>query len=150
MPRALAARLTALSGLLARTSSDAANVLAPDAHTASTNLLGLVPKATALSANSAAAATTLADASLSPRQRQAKPIHTRQVGGGTHLDKAFGQLDSAITEAANKVDNTYAYLTALDKRAADNQLPAGNAKGATAQVGAYVGLGLTVEGSDEL
>ncbi len=134
----LAVHLTALSGLLARTSSDAANVLAPDAHTASTNLIGLVPKANDLSNNAAATATTLANASLSPSKHQSKTIQPKQVGGGAHLDKAFGQLDAAITNAADKVDNTYAYLAALDKRAADNQLPAGNATGATAQAGAFV------------
>jgi len=134
----LGTQLTSLSGLLARTSSDAANVLAPAAHTASTNLIGLVPKANDLSNNAAAAATTLANATLSPGKQQSKTIQPKQIGGGAHLDKAFGQLDGAITDAANKVDNTYAYLTALDKRAADNQLPAGNATGATAQVGAFV------------
>jgi hypothetical protein len=129
--------LTALSGLLTQASSVEANVVAPAAHTASTTLIGLVPKATALSTNASATATTLANATLRPgKQRQ--PVTTKQVGGGAKLDNAVGRLDAAITEAADKVDKSYAYLMALDRRASDNKLPAGNAIGATGQVGAFV------------
>ena len=135
----LALRLTAVSDLLARTSSAEANVVAPAAHTASTALVGLVPKANELSTKAAAAATSLADATIAPSKRKTKQIHTREIGGGAKLDSAVGQLDSAITDAANKVDSSYAYLKALDQRAANNQLPAGNAQGATGgQVGAFV------------
>jgi hypothetical protein len=70
---------------------------------------------------------------------QPKPIPTKQVGGGAKLDQEVGQLDSAITEAGNKIDSSYGYLTALNKRGADNQLPAGDAQGATGgEVGAFV------------
>jgi hypothetical protein len=134
----LALELTGVSGLLTRTASAEANVVAPAAQTASTDLSGLVPAASALSTNAAATATALANATLSPSQKASKHIHEQQVGGGAKLDNAVGQLDSAITGAANKVDNGYAYLAALDTRAADNKLPAGNAVGATAQTGAYV------------
>jgi hypothetical protein len=133
----LGLRLTALSSLLARASSVEANVVAPAAHTASTTLIGLVPRASALSANAGATATTLANATLRPGKPR-QPIQTRQVGGGARLDKAVGRLDSAITDAADKVDSSYAYLAALDKRATENRLPAGNAIGATGQVGAFV------------
>ena len=135
--RVAAVRLTGLAGLLTRVSSAEANVLAPEAHTASTALVGLVPKANALSTKAAATATTLANATLGPG-KPPKPIPTKQVGGGGKLDSAVGQLDAAITEAGDKVDNAYAYLTALNQRAANNQLPAGDAKGATAEVGAFV------------
>jgi hypothetical protein len=134
----LAVALTGVSGLLTRTSAAETNVVAPAAHTASTVITGLVPEASALSTSAAATATTLAGATLSPRKRQPKIIHTKQIGGGAKLDSAVGKLDSAITNAATKVDNAYAYLTALDKRAAENKLPAGNAVGATAQAGAFV------------
>jgi hypothetical protein len=134
----LGAGLNGLSGLLARTSSFAADSLAPDALTASTKLAGLVPTANALSSNAAKTAATLAGATLPGRKRQPKAIQPKQVGGGAHLDKAFGDLDAAITDAGNKVDGVYAYLTALDKRATDNKLPAGNAIGATVQAGAFV------------
>jgi hypothetical protein len=134
----LALRLTAISDLLTRTSSAETNVVAPAALTASTKLLGLIPAANTLSSNAAATATSLSNASITPGKK-AKPIHTREVGGGAKLDAAVGKLDSAITEAADKVDNAYAYLTALNKRAADNQLPAGDAQGATGgEVGAFV------------
>jgi hypothetical protein len=134
----LALGLTGVSGLLTRASAAETNVVAPAAHTASTVLIGLVPKASALSTNAAATASTLANVTLSPKQRASHPIPEKQVGGGAKLDSAVGKLDSAITDAATKVDNAYAYLTALDKRAADDKLPAGNAVGATAQVGAFV------------
>jgi hypothetical protein len=55
-----------------------------------------------------------------------------------HLDAAVGKLDAAIASAGTKVNNDYAYLVALDKRASENQLPAGNATGATLQPGAFV------------
>jgi hypothetical protein len=135
----LALRLTGVSDLLARTSSAETNVVAPAAHAASTTLVGLVPEATALSTNAAAAATSLQDATLAPGKRKSRQIHTREIGGGAKLDSAVGQLDGAITDAADKVDNSYAYLTALNQRAANNKLPAGNAQGATGgQIGAYV------------
>ena len=133
------ARLTVLNGLLVRTSSVTANVLAVRL-TALSRLLAqtsaLGPGA--LSAKAAQAATSIANAGLPGHNRQAKTIHTKQVGGGARLDTAFAKLDSAITDSADKVDHTYAYLTALDKRAADNKLPAGNATGATVQAGAFV------------
>jgi hypothetical protein len=131
-------RLTALSGLLSRTSSAAANVLAPDAAKASTKLLALVPTANDLSTTAAETANTLADATVSPGKKTPKKIQPKQVGGGARLDKAVGQLDDSITSAGNKVDTYYANLTALDKRSSDNMLPAGNAKGATVQAGAFV------------
>jgi hypothetical protein len=132
-------RVTALNGLLARTSSVAANVLAVRL-TALSRLLAqtsaLGPGA--LSTKAAAAATSLANAGLPQHSRQSKTIHSKQVGGGARLDKAFAKLDSAITDSADKVDHAYAYLTALDKRASENRLPAGNATGATVQAGAFV------------
>jgi hypothetical protein len=134
----LALRLTATSDLVRRTSAAEANVVAPAAQSASTKILALVPLANAMSANAAATAATLANATLSPRKRPAKAIHEQQVGGGAKLDKAVGKLDSAITNGADKTDNAYAYLAALNQRAADNKLPAGNAVGATAQAGAFV------------
>ena len=134
----LAVRHAVLSDRLARASSAAANVLAPAAAIASTKLAGLVPTATALSTDAAAAATTISNATLSPRQRASKPVQPTQVGGGAQLDQAVGQLDAAITSAANNVDSSYAYITALDQRATNNRLPAGNAIGATAQAGAFV------------
>jgi hypothetical protein len=134
----LAAELAALSHLLIGTSSAEANVVAPAAHTASVKLLGLVPTADTLSTQAAKVATTIANATLGP-SKPPKPIATKQVGGGAKLDKAVGQLDSAITEAGEKVDNSYAYLTALNKRAYDNRLPAGDAQGATGgETGAWV------------
>jgi hypothetical protein len=135
----LAAALTGLSGLLTRTSSTETNVVAPAAATASTRLLGLIPAANSLSTNAAAAATSIANATIAPSKKKPKQIHTKEVGGGAKLDSAVGQLDSAITGAGNKVDNAYAYLTAINKRAADNKLPAGDAQGATGgQAGAFV------------
>jgi hypothetical protein len=129
--------LTKLSGLLIKTSADAANILAPAAHTVSTKLLTLVAPVKTLSAKAAEVATTLSNATLSPH-KPGKLIGTKQIGGGAKLDAAVGKLDAAISETAAKVDNAYAYLTALNKRAAENKLPAGDAKGATAQVGAFV------------
>jgi putative membrane protein len=109
------------------------------ALTASTNLTEHVAEdANSLSAQAAETATTLEDATLKPGKKSAKAIQPKQVGGGAHLDAAVGQLDAAITGTATKVDNEYAYLTALDKRAGENLLPAGNAIGATAQAGAFV------------
>jgi hypothetical protein len=132
-------RLTALSGLLARTSSVAANVLAVRLTALSTLLAqtsALGPGA--LSTKAAETANSLANAGLPQHNGQPKTIHSKQVGGGARLDKAFAKLDSAITDSADKVDHAYAYLTALDKRASDNKLPAGNATGATVQAGAFV------------
>ena len=133
----LEARLTAHAIRLTATTARAGelgNVLS----SASTELAGLGPRAGDLSAKAGEAATNLAKASLAQRKRQPRTIHPKQVGGGAHLDAAFGQLDAAITDAANKVDSSYAYLKALDKRAARNKLPAGNAIGATVQAGAFV------------
>jgi hypothetical protein len=143
--RALAALLVAYSSLETRLSLVTANVLAPAAAKASTQVSGLIPTVNDLSSSAGQAATNLASATSSPSQKSAKAIGTKQVGGGAKLDSAVGQLDSAINDAANKVDADYAYLTALDKRAAENRLPAGNAKGATAQAGAYV---LSVSGAN--
>ena len=135
--KVLEALMIAHSDLLAKTSAAAANVLAPAAATASTNLLGLVPKANDLSTKAAQTAATLANITLPGQKKAPKAIQSKQVGGGAHLDKAVGQLDASITSAANKVDSGYANLTALEKRAGENQLPAGNAIGATVQAGAF-------------
>lgn len=106
---------------------------------ASTNLTEHVGEsASALSTQAAEAAQTLAGATLNPKERKSKSVQSKQVGGGAHLDAAVGQLDSAITGVGNEVDKRVAYLAALNKRAAENKLPAGNAIGATYQVGAYV------------
>jgi hypothetical protein len=129
--------MIAHSDLLTKTSAAAANVLAPAAATASTNLLGLVPKANDLSTKAAQTAATLAGITLPGQKKAPKAIQPKQVGGGAKLDKAVGQLDASITSAADKVDSSYANLTALEKRAAENQLPAGNAIGATVQAGAF-------------
>jgi hypothetical protein len=118
--------------------SPSQHVLAPAALTASTKVIGLVPTANDLSIKAAQAATTLANATLSRRKRQSKTIRPKQVGGGARLDAAVGQLDGAITDAANKVDSTYAYLAALEKRAGEDKLPGGDASGATVQAGAFV------------
>jgi hypothetical protein len=135
----LALRLTAVSDLVARTSSAETNVVVPAAQTASTDLIGLVPKANVLSTNAAKTATSLNNATIAPgKKKKPKQIHTREIGGGAKLDSAVGQLDGAITEAGDKVDNAYAYLTALNQRAAANKLPGGDAVGATAQAGAFV------------
>jgi hypothetical protein len=133
----LALKLAAVSGLLTKASSAEANVVAPAARTASTDLIGLIPTASALSTNAAKTAASLANATVAPSKKP-KPIPTKQIGGGAQLDAAVGRLDSGITDAATKVDNAYAYLTALNTRAAENKLPAGNAIGATAQTGAFV------------
>ena len=130
--------MIAHSDLLTKTSAAAANVLAPAAATASTNLLGLVPKANDLSTKAAQTAATIAGVTLPGQKKASKAIQPKQVGGGAHLDKAVGQLDDAITSAGTKVDGYYANLTALNKRAAENKLPAGNAIGATFQTGAFV------------
>jgi hypothetical protein len=137
---ALGSRLIPLSGLLARASSTESNVVVPAAQTASTGLLGLVPKANTLSTDASKTATSLASATVTPRKKkQRKQIGTRTIGGGAKLDSAVGKLDGAITKAGDKVDKAYAYLTALDQRAAANRLPGGNALGATGgQLGAFV------------
>lgn len=138
-------KLTALSSLLATASSAEANVVAPAARDTSTKLNGLVPAAGALSARAAAAATAVAHATLSPGKKRHAPIQTKRVGGGAKLDKAVGKLDGEITKVADKVDSSYAYLQALDQRAAESRLPAGNAQGATAQAGAFV---YSISGAD--
>jgi hypothetical protein len=131
--------LNGAAGVLTRTSSATTNVLAPAALTASTKLTGLVPTVSDLSTKAAQAANTLANVTLHPKSKKsAKAIQPKQVGGGAHLDAAVGKLDSAITDAGNKVDSAYAYLKALDKRSAENLLPTGDAIGATFQTGAYV------------
>src|SRR5271167_54122 len=113
---------------------------------ASTNLTGHVDEsASSLSTQASEIAETLANATVSPREQKSKAVQSKQVGGGAHLDAAVGQLDSAITGAGEEIDKRYAYLTALDKRAAENLLPAGNAIGATYQVGAYV---YSIEGAN--
>src|SRR5271165_649401 len=113
---------------------------------ASTNLTEHVDeRASSLSTKASEIAETLANATLSPSERKSKAIQTKQVGGGAHLDAAVGQLDSAITHAGEEIDKRYAYLAALDKRAAENLLPAGNAIGASYQVGAYV---YSIEGAN--
>jgi hypothetical protein len=131
-------KLTGLSSVLATASSAETNVVAPAARDTSAKLNGLVPTAGALSTRAAAAATAVAHATLTPSKKRHAPIHTKRIGGGARLDKAVGQLDGEITKAADKVDSTYAYLRALDQRAAESRLPAGNAQGATAQAGAFV------------
>jgi len=131
-------RLTRLEGVLARTSSVAANVLAVRLTVLSRLLERESGRPSALSAKAAATATSIANAGLPESKGQSKTIQPKQVGGGARVDQAFAKLDAAITDSADKVDNTYAYLTALDKRASENRLPAGNATGATVQAGAFV------------
>jgi hypothetical protein len=117
----------------------AARALSAAAATASTGLAGSVTDASKLSANAAQTAATIADVTVhSTGRHSSKTIQPKQVGGGARLDAAVGQLDAAITGTATKVDNEYAYLTALNQRATETQLPAGNAKGATTEAGAYV------------
>jgi len=131
-----------LSAHAARLEAHAASAkeLQSTALTAATNLAEHVSAdANTLSSRAAESATTLANASIEPGHKgSSKAIGTKQVGGGAHLDAAVAQLDAAITGTAAKVDNEYAYLGALNKRAAGNQLPAGNALGASTQTGAYV------------
>ena len=121
--KALSARLAALS---------------PQIAALSPKFTGLSAKAAAVAAKAAQVAGTLATA-LTPKPRQhrhGKTIHPKQVGGGKHLDAAVGKLDAAITDVGTKVNDDYAYLTALNTRASQTQLPAGNASGATVQAGA--------------
>jgi hypothetical protein len=126
-----------LSGGLAATSVKAkafqALVVRVSTHlaTSSTTVNGL-------SAKAAQAAITLANVTLTPKQWKTRKIHPRQVGGGARLDAAVDKLDAAISNAAAEVDDDYAYLTALDTRAGQSMLPAGNASWATAQVGAVI------------
>ena len=134
---ALQRKLDALSKLLEDASSAETNVVAPAARDTSTKLAGMAPAAGALSSDAAATATALAQLTVTPGKQRA-PIKPRQVGGGAKVDKAVGKVDKSITTVADKVDNSYAYLKALDVRAAENRLPAGNAQGATAQAGAFV------------
>src|SRR5271167_461917 len=124
-----------------------AKELQSSALEASTNLTGHVDeRASSLSTQASEIAETLANATLSPHeQKSSKAVQPKQVGGGAHLDAAVGQLDSAITHAGEEIDKRYAYLAALDKRSAENLLPAGNAIGATYQVGAYV---YSIEGAN--
>jgi hypothetical protein len=137
--RELEGRLRAHAGRLEERAANAKE-LQLSALTASTNLTEHVAEdANSLSAKATETATTLEGATLKPgKKSSAKAIQPKAVGGGAHLDAAVGQLDAAITGTATKVDNEYAYLTALDKRAGENMLPAGNAIGATAQAGAFV------------
>jgi hypothetical protein len=129
------ARLTAHADRLELTAT-AAGELERHLSRLTSLLTGASTAATDVSTKAAEAAGTLANATVTPKE--SNPIPTRQVGGGTLLDQAVGQLDGAISGAGDKVDNAYAYLTALEKRAGENLLPAGNAQGATAQVGAFV------------
>lgn len=131
-------KLAVLSSLLTKASSAQVNVVAPAARDASTKLTGLVPAAGALSTRAAAASTAVAHATLSPGEKSHAPIQPKRIGGGAKLDHAVNELNAAITKGADKVDKDYAYLKALDKRASENLLPAGNAKGATVQAGAFV------------
>jgi putative membrane protein len=109
------------------------------ALTLSANLAAGSASANALSARAALAAATLENAVILPgKHKNRKTIHPKQLGGGAKVDAAVGQLDAAISSAGTKVDNSYAYLTALDTRAGQSQLPAGNASGATVQTQAFV------------
>jgi hypothetical protein len=103
--------------------------------TLSANLAAGSASASSLSANAALAAATIENAVIAPPAK-GKVIQPKQLGGGAKLDAAVGQLDAAITSAGTKVDNSYAYLTALDTRAGQSQLPAGNASGTTVETGA--------------
>jgi hypothetical protein len=73
-----------------------------------------------------------------PTTQPTKTVQTQTVGGGAQLDAAVNQLDAAITSAGTEVDANYADLDALDVRAFDNQLPAGDATGATHQAGIVI------------
>jgi hypothetical protein len=142
----MAADARTLDGLLARHAermeARAARTreLQAAALEASTNLTTNVDeRASNLSAKASEISETLAGATLTPRERRAKrTISPKQVGGGAHLDAAVGRLDSALTHAGEEIDKRYAYLKALDKRSSENLLPAGNAIGATYQVGAFL------------
>lgn len=120
----------------------------------SPRIAALSPKFTALSAKAAAVATkaaqvagTLATAlTPKPRHGHGKTIHPRQLGGGARLDAAVGKLDATISQAGREVDDNYAYLAALDTRAGENLLPAGNASGATGQTGAVI---YSISGADK-
>jgi hypothetical protein len=128
--------------------SAGAKELESSAATASTKLTEKVDSAAStLSSEATKTANTLAEANLEPtRKKSPKAIKTKQVGGGAKLDAAVAQLDAAITGTASEVDDKYAYLTALDKRAAESKLPAGNAIGATTQAGAFV---YSISGANE-
>ncbi len=117
----------------------AAKTLQALALGASKGLAAASASANSLSAKAALAAATLANATRTPRKnKHGKTITPKAVGGGAKLDAAVAQLDAAITKASNELDDDYAYLDALDTRASQSMLPAGNASGATVQAGAFI------------
>ena len=128
----------------ARLAAEAARAssLQAKAQTASIALAAQASLASGVSTRAAKAAATLAGIG---RPKERRKIHPRQIGGGPivdkavgELDKAVGELDSAITKAGATVDDDYAYLLALNKRATEDQLLTGQATGATAQYGYLV------------
>ncbi|MGO8887950.1 MAG: hypothetical protein ACLQI7_30570 [Streptosporangiaceae bacterium] len=137
-------RLVALQDLALRlsvalgTSSADAKKLRAVALSTSAGLATSSTNVDALSAKAAEVATTIANASTTVTIKKGKAIQPKQIGGGAKIDSAVGQLDAAITQAGQTVDDNYAYLTALDIRAGQYLLPAGNASGATAQSGAII------------
>jgi hypothetical protein len=143
---ARSAQIAALSPQIAAGSAQIA-ALSPQIAALSPQIAALSPKFAALSAKSAEVAVTIAGATgPSHKPRQGRTIQPKQVGGGARLDAAVGKLDAAITQAGNQVDDKYAYLAALNVRAGQNLLPAGNASGATAQTGAII---YSIGGADQ-
>ena len=137
--------LTALQDLLLKlsaaltTSSGDAKTLQALALSASASLTTSSSNVASLSTKAAQVATTIANGTgPTPKSGGGKTIQPKQIGGGAKIDAAVDQLDAAITQAGQTVDDNYAYLTALNIRAGQNLLPAGNASGATAQVGALI------------
>ena len=123
---------------LAQTATDLQNVQAAAVGVA-TKLASGSTSVNGASANIAAVATDIANATLAPsKAKGGKTVQPEQVGGGSKLDAAVAQLDLAINNAGDQVDYTYGYLTALDTRAGQNMLPGGNASGTTLQSGAVV------------
>jgi len=108
-----------------------ATTVANDLTTASTDANTFSRQALALS-------NTLAVATLAPSKKQPKTVQPTQVSGHGRLDAAVAELNDSITQAGNSVDASYAQLDALDIRAAQNQMPAGNATGATMQNGLVI------------
>ena len=137
-------KLVALQDLILKlsadltTSSGLAKTLQADVLSAASGLATSSTNVDALSAKAAETAATIADATTTVSPKKGKTIQPKQIGGGAQIDSAVDQLDAAITQAGQTVDDNYAYLTALNIRAGQNLLPAGNASGATAQVAALI------------
>ena len=137
-------KLVALEDLIVKlsadltTSSGLGKTLQADVLKAASSLATSSTNVNSLSAKAAQVASTIADASTTVTPKNGKTVQPKQIGGGGQIDAAVAQLDAAITKAGQAVDDNYAYLTALNTRAGDSLLPAGNASGATSQVGALI------------